>query len=258
MHLYEWINVSPPVLRQRMKCDVELLFDAVHGLGLPFNETGHSMVLYGPYQAGRYEMVRDLVAKLSPNVKVSHSKNTVYDEADFERADLFVVYFADIPLGSGFYDQHGCDACGEPPRDVWNGRRPKSIRSSSPFVAEHGGNDLVSIEGRESFEERAVRGMQHEPFDEEGRYSRFTARSSLGDMVIPDEYVEGYRGRCAKCGRYLWTRYFGPIQHCRANWNGDDIVIGGLLRRPLYSRKALMVIRDLVPGLKPDMPVFLV
>jgi hypothetical protein len=257
MFLHESIYVYPP-FGERNSVSPRLLY-LLKQHSWPFRDGGAgALVLHERHEPGRFDAVKRLVEREFPTTKVSFGIGPEYEDADFAAGELFdVTGFAEGPIAKGFYELRSCEACGDRPRDYWNGRRPRSIEAKGLFLYKVGLH-MIHYQARSRFESVGISGIEFYPLDEEGRYSYFTANTDLGDIVLPPEEVVDYRGRCPKCRRYLWTRFIGPTRHRRANWNGDDVVSGGVLTGPLFSRRALQVMQELDPSIKPSAPVLLV
>jgi hypothetical protein len=209
---------------------------------------------HGEYTPGRYEYV---IGTLSTpdRWEVRHSVYSEYSKKDIKDAALIQVVFPDCH-GIEVPWAKECSICNRIYCKPSYGIVTNSVQCTHN-VANWGYGGVIVKSGFAKSLATELRGIRFFPFDKEGRYLHLAAKTSLGSIMVNESEYIGYTGTCSECRIPKYKMFFGPLRYSANAWNKDDVVVGGLFNGPIFSQKALNMLKAIEPCSKAMSPVIL-
>lgn len=215
--------------------------------GLKFFQVGQALVGDSTYQPNDdlLTKTKNIVERYSNEFKVKRFVWPEYEDADYQNAPLWVLYFPDVWLRE-IDSAMTCSSCNRKMSRIDPRQKVEEVKGATnrPFLNVNGQFGIIRRDVADSFV-NSLSGLHVEMFDKAGQYMYLLPTSQLSSLIIRDDEVFGFKGFCDECNSPKFDMYFGPLRYPAQSWNGNDIVFEPFHRTPVFSHKAANLILDL-------------
>ena len=242
MHLREVIKLEGKPFPNPLPIQPEILVEYFSKNGFTFEILDQVLLFNEIYAPGRLSKLNKLLEAKNLDLKVRHSIWTEYDEEDFERHPLWILYFPDIFIDGIDFDK-SCKICDKRTVEIDLDKRVKSVKSKKPIVSVNGQFTIVRKDLKDRMD-KELSGTHFEPFDENKEYFHLLSKSNLGELVNTSEDFIDYNGICSECKLPLFKMFFGSLTYAKSKWNGDDIASGDFHSGVFFTKKAYKLLKS--------------
>jgi hypothetical protein len=236
MKIRERIELSGTPFPNPLPKPAEEIINYFNQYGYIFDDHGRYLVLDQLYSRNRYDQILELIKANNLDVKTRHSIWPIYEEKDFEKADLLTLLFPDLWVDEINFE-NVCSTCKKKNIKFNYDVRVSSVNTSKPIVTINGQFSIVNKTLKKAMEED-LKGGKFYPFDEEDKYFYLSSNTHLGSILMKSEETINLGDRCSECGTPKFDMFFGPLRYSAKNWNDEDIVRGEFYDNVLFSHKA--------------------
>lgn len=215
-----------------------IAFFASHGQR--FQDMGRTLVLNESFEPNRLPHVDLLARELNLNLKIDHSVWTVYDDSDYQRSSLWILYFPDVWIREINFVET-CQECGKRSIIIDTKRKVSQVNSQKPIVSVNGQFPIIHHSLYEIVRTE-LSGALLEPFDRKERYFYLLAESHLGKLINTCNDFIGAQSPCPLCGEPRFEIFYAPYCYSKESWNGDDVVSGDFHNGLFFTSKAYQVL----------------
>jgi hypothetical protein len=242
MYLREVIKLRGKPFPEPLPIQAEIIVEYLATNGIEFNKLDEeTLILNDIYIPERLSQVEKLIADRGLNLEILRSVCINFEEEDYERNPLWILYFPEIWIDEVDF-QKLCKVCNKKSIVLDLTKRVPRIISKKQVVTVNGQFTIVKKELKDKIDSN-LSGAHFEPFDESGEYFHLLSKNSLGELVNSEEDFFGFNGICPECKTPVYDMFFGALKYKKSNWNGDDIVSGAFHEGVLFTEKAYKILK---------------
>lgn len=236
MYIMEKIRLSGQPFPKPLPRPAKKIVAMLASHGYLFKDMGRTILLTDVFVPGRFEHVKELLAKKKLNLKIDYSRWPVIEEKDYEQSPLWMLVFPDIWIDDIDLSKK-CEKCGRRIEAENPAVSVNKVKSKEPVGTVNTHFTIVNSMVKEEMS-KSLKGCYFSPFDEEGEYHVLQSQSSVGELTNPPDDFIGYKGVCLECQQPDFDVFVGPYKYSKHQWNGDDIVSGAFSIGLLFTKKA--------------------